>query len=468
MKRSRAWIRPAILAVLLLAFSGWLYLDHVDPRYEGRRASEWLQTLFGGPEEKAGRQAIDHLGEKAIPQIKKLFYAHRSEREAKLIYWINAKLKKDYEVDFWQEHEKADTALDILGNRAAPMIPELIESLADSREDISARSANALARIGDPLLAPLKQSLQHSDADVKIFAIKLLTKRRQRDIYPVVEKLAHSPQTEVSIAALESMAVLTTERERTIETLRLFLKSANEDVRACAVNALGHLAESDPKLVDEYVSFIRDASPQVRYNVTERLWFFCPQHKTAQDALIVGLKDSDADVWTSAVSSLCITLEAYGFFQYMYVSSWDSGWGIVYPEASAENAYAPDVILDRRSEIIPLLKRRPSSLPGSAGNTRFQSRSSYQPADLALLFVEPEYRSLTMQCIKVLKSSDIRLVSVDPSHPQFGILTYPKENLEKVETILADLRQLNPHLAGHLLNGLIRSYHFPKAGSANP
>ncbi|MCD6052534.1 MAG: hypothetical protein K0Q55_3952, partial [Verrucomicrobia bacterium] len=88
-------IRPAILAALLLTLIWWLHLEHVDPRYHGRRTSEWLLELnnLWEDEMKVAEHAVFTLGERAIPQIKKSFYATEPEWKRNLYDWIESKPK---------------------------------------------------------------------------------------------------------------------------------------------------------------------------------------------------------------------------------------------------------------------------------------------------------------------------------------------------------------------------------------
>lgn len=297
MKRSRAWIRPAILAALLLALSWWLYLEHVDPRYNGRRTSEWLIALNSDDEAevKEAEVAIFVLGQRALPQITRFFYATEPEWKGDLYDLIEEKTGLELKrVDATDMQWAGESAVDILGKRAAPMVPRLIESLSD--QDFDASSRSALLAIGEAAVKSLKSELSSPKPDTQIAAIYLLTKLGQKDIVPVLNQKLNSDHAEVRAIVFVALAKFGMPQADLLALVQRLLKDKDADVRAEAVNMLGHLAESDHTLIPQFAACHIDPAMVVRERVAARVWRFCHLHDTAVDALLAGLDDTEGSI----------------------------------------------------------------------------------------------------------------------------------------------------------------------------
>ncbi len=323
MKRSRAWIRPAILAALLLAFIWWLRLEHVDPRYQGRRTSEWLHALNSDSEEEIeqAEQAVFILGERAVPQVSKFFFARELEWRTKLYDWIEHKINWGPEREDVDELQRIGRdAVEILGRRAVGMVPQLVESLGDEKSDYGSR--DALDKIGDAGNDYLKSSLTHKNHQTRFEAARILFERRQADICPQMKELLKVDRPDLRAVSMVSLALFNPSQEETLALIRPHLHSSDEVVRTHAVEVLGYLAYYRPDLIPEFLTFLDDKSEFVRQRVAGRLSALSSKDPAAFDALVRSLRDSHVEVKRVAYYSLCEML-GMEFFTERFPPSFD-------------------------------------------------------------------------------------------------------------------------------------------------
>lgn len=293
------------MAALLFALGGWLYLEQVNPRYHGRRTSEWLLALKSENKEQAkdAELAIFMLGESAVPQIEEFFYATESQRMMDIFAWIEAKTNWEMKrPDIYGLHQVGERGVEILGHRAASMLPRLIESLAD--DVFSDMAISAIEKIGKPADVPLKAALKHYKERIRIQATLILVERKQSDIMPQLKGFLRSGSYEHRALAIQSMAALGCPKEEFLPLLRPLLEERDSRLRESAVNALGVLAETDSEVLPEFLKLLMDADIVTRSIVIRRLHRFDTANKAVTDALIACLKDPDEFIRISALREI--------------------------------------------------------------------------------------------------------------------------------------------------------------------
>jgi len=468
MKRSRPWLRPAILATLLLALIWWLHLEHVDPRYNGRRTSEWLLVLNSENEEevKEAELAIFILGERALPQITKFFYATEPEWEDDFYDLIEDKTGWELKRADGNSLQRAGrSAVEILGKRAAPMIPRLIESLGDDAFDDANREA--LGAIGAVAHAPLKAALNHEDDLVRFEAARFLFEHRQADIYPQLKECLKRTNPDLRAVSIVGLALFNPSKEETLALIRPLLKDENEIVRAHAVEALGYLAQTLPELVPEFFGYAHDPSVGMRFRVAYRFDEYCPQHsKPALDALTILLQDKNSAVTEASLDSLNWALEAHQLRSRFGVSlnphkNWDDLFLLLpYDQPPAK----PGLIFARSPEILPLLLariKRPLT-----NDFRIQS-----PAVSAMLLIDPRFRPHVQDILFEMKTQS----RFEKSYVRNGIdwtatlenATIPDESWVKISNSLMALKGIDPEVAELAYWKVLNRIHPPPATLTN-
>jgi len=398
-------MRPAILAALLLALGWWLHLEHVDPRYQGRRTSEWLLELnnLWEDEMKVAENAISTLGERAIPQITKSFYATEPQWKTDFCDWIEAKTKWKIErQDVKSLRKSAHKAIDLLGERAASMAPTLIDSLGN--DEFHGDSLEALGVIGEPVVPALMVALNHKSSRVRVEVVRLLSLLEQSDVVPQLKEFTRHEDPELRAVSIEALAALKLSASEVLPLLRPLLKETHEGVRACAVNVLGCLAQASPGLIPEFAAFIKDPSVLVRKRVTEWLGQFCVRDKAALDALLIALADSEAGVRACAVAGICAQVGVLpnAPSPIGYESPYDS-WGLSHGLPVSEYEPNPEPLFSRSTEILPLLVSHlkiVSSLP----NYEFDPELALSQTCFAMVLVDPRFRASFRSILDEIKA----------------------------------------------------------------
>ncbi len=383
------------MAALLLALSGWLYLEHVDPRYDGRRASEWLRALTSDypGETKDAELAIFMLGERAIPQISRFYFTREIEWQEQLLEWIADKTDWKIERGVADDMRHAgQSGVAILGKRAAEMLPKLIESLAD--EEFEDASRLAIESIGEIANARLKSALKHSNDRVRIQVIRILVERKQADIIPQLKEFLTSENLELRALTIESLVALGLPKDEALPLLMPLLKEKDSRARISAINAIGALAEINPEMSPEFLAHISDTDMQSRLMVVQRLHRFDPAIPAVTDTLIAGLKDSDGVIQKAALKELSIQFTG-GYIGSSilktgptYEWSWDF-------KPKREVKFSGTRLYPRADEFLPLLKA-------------FAGKSSEIGASgmVLLLFFDPKLRPLTEEMLVLIDKSE--------------------------------------------------------------
>lgn len=175
-----------------------------EPTYEGRKLSAWTKDLFfveksfKDPRTSALRQkheravaAIQHMEIEALPIALKLCRAKDS--------WLKKKLEEatadssddvlKYRITTaWEKQEEGGNIIWALGPIAKPAIPDLLAMLKSGDREISPSAGYALQGIGTDVIPPLIELLNHTNKDVRIYAMMALGHFRSqaRDAIPTL------------------------------------------------------------------------------------------------------------------------------------------------------------------------------------------------------------------------------------------------------------------------------------------
>lgn len=149
-------------AVLFLAAALLLYRSVGEPEYQGQLLRTWL-PLFENPSSGArikATEAVTQNGTNALPLLESMLRAHDSELKLRLMAAVQK--QSIWQFRFWpasQRRLQAIKACRVLGRAAAPLVPALVDCLAD--REAGQDAAYTLAVI-DPELFPLTRALTNS------------------------------------------------------------------------------------------------------------------------------------------------------------------------------------------------------------------------------------------------------------------------------------------------------------------
>lgn len=166
----RLRITIALLIVVVIAVCVWLALGSREPRYDGKKLSEWLDQyrhadFESGPDSETAT-AIRSIGTNAIPLLLKYLSVKDSVLRNQLVelgekhdvFKFNIPGANDY-------HEKAIGGFYALGSIGRPAIPLLAGLLNDTNAGPSA--ARSLGLIGEDAVEALIPGLTNSNPEVR-------------------------------------------------------------------------------------------------------------------------------------------------------------------------------------------------------------------------------------------------------------------------------------------------------------
>lgn len=225
-----------LLLTALLASLGFYLASQLEPTYQGRRLSAWLEELNpkptlttqvilipnrsgmatrfpkvnslpggmplslspslppnlppGAPVPPAVR-AIREIGTEAVPHLLGMLRARDSRTKLKVMEWLaKQSILKLRLVTATESHQRALDGFRALGPLAKPAIPALVELHNDRRT--AERAAWALAAIGPDAVLPFAKALTNKDPAVRMDAAMTLGSHFGAAAQPAIPALLHS------------------------------------------------------------------------------------------------------------------------------------------------------------------------------------------------------------------------------------------------------------------------------------
>jgi hypothetical protein len=291
-----ATTRKSVFFVLLAGIFVWLFcaiFHPVEPRYQGRRLTEWAKEVcplppyypkdWRSPELRAQNDravaAIQHIGAKAaLPWALKLCRAKDSWLKRKPEEWIEdwvaqhndqvEEYNETHSRDQWRSeiHVAFTTAADkqngggniiwALGPKAAPVIPALIQLLQSQDGALAWSATYALLGIGTNAIPPVTALLASADKDIRTTAATTLGQ--------------FGPQARMAVPALVQC-----------------LENPDPATRFCAAGSLGQIKADAPLVVPAIVRCIEsDTNNMSRLACFRALWHFGTNAKPAAPVLV--------------------------------------------------------------------------------------------------------------------------------------------------------------------------------------
>jgi HEAT repeat protein len=227
-----------------------------EPRFQGVWLSEWVEGLENtdlaskwGTDKQSGRdraaEAIRHMGTNTLPVLLKML-RYKDSRLKLILYGF---CEEHFRVQFNRAdyyHMVAGEALELLGAKALPAMPEIMKLLGEENHDAYNVPQSVMANLGAETVLPLTYALTNQNSNVRIGAATVLGRIHQRADLAVPALVASLGDTnpEVRLTATRS--------------LFWFGKQAKQ-----AIPVLSDMAQADPE-------------PQIRAEAANFLVYFSP------------------------------------------------------------------------------------------------------------------------------------------------------------------------------------------------
>jgi hypothetical protein len=259
-----------LVAVLLVVFLGglaWEVLLPHEPVYQGRPLSAWLHDLDTSIKERlpiervrvlmaekqkkreVAETAIRHIGTNALPTLITMLRSKDSKPREKLFVWSTKQPISQLHLQGASERRwRANEGFKVLGEKAEPAIPTLIEMLKDRDEVEVPITMDALGAIGPKAFLPLINALTSQDYRVRIGALFALEEFAPQVPPAMVVPALLGSLTDTNARA-RSLAVFTLGKYGTAANAAIpgLLKTLNDPNAHVRLDAAMALKQIDPE-----------------------------------------------------------------------------------------------------------------------------------------------------------------------------------------------------------------------------
>jgi HEAT repeat protein len=263
MKRRRILLMITLLSSVVILMLG---ISRREPAADGRSVTHWLENLedYDSDEPNAAAIALRKIGTNALPWM----VQEMKREKSKTRRWIESQIKRQSLVKFRFADEDAHrnhaaTAFEILGDVAAPAIPELIRLLEAEHADPWVQQA--LVYIGPASIGPLTNALTSSNADLRQHAADTLEEfgPAAASATPALLRCLDDPEILARTAAIDALGSIHSHPEEVIPALTGLLRDPNKYVRRDAAIALGCYCEVAEVAIDELLKLVVEDETEV-------------------------------------------------------------------------------------------------------------------------------------------------------------------------------------------------------------
>jgi HEAT repeat protein len=272
--------RILISAILLAGIAVVIFLvqRNSEPSYQGKRLTQWIagleyENLNPRPDQQAALRA---MGEPAVSGLIDLLEKHDSTLKRRFVQYAsrhanihNRFIAPRHVVPEKIYHEQAATALGEIGPSARAAVPVLLAASTNADRLIAARARAALVKI------------------------------RQESVAPFVEQATDTRVTNWYDTVL-ILKYLGTNAESAVPLLTEFLASTNAMIRDSAAEALGGIVYHPEICVPALLICLKDSDADVRRTAVDALCKFKNEKAQIVAGLLPLMQDKDLNTWLGA------------------------------------------------------------------------------------------------------------------------------------------------------------------------
>ncbi len=213
-----------------------------EPRWQGKRLSQWLAVDYPDDERERAQAAVRAIGKKAIPTFLRMVQAKDSALRLKVM--ALAEKQSWVKIDFTcQDESRRDGAYGfrLLGPEAKGALPELVKLFHE--EDTALYAALAMPKIGPESVAILREGLRNPCLKVRIASADALSEAGSNGWAVVPDLVARlkdtNEHTDVWWKAADSLGELHVQADLVVPALVEHLRDYDPMVSSASATALG-------------------------------------------------------------------------------------------------------------------------------------------------------------------------------------------------------------------------------------
>jgi len=227
-----------------MGFVPWRAATPIEPP----RQASWLDNLYSkNPrEEEAAKKEVRSLGDKALPAIRAVLADPASDLERR-----KAALK----------------ACGVLEHSAAPVIPEVTESLTDPA--VTEEAAMALSFMGSAAFGPLREGFTNDDPIVRRESLRSIGKLKSRAplagkaVVPLLVSGMVDEVPSVRVVAATDLGIIHEQPGESVPPLVAALEDPDLEVRRAAATALGSFGDEAEVAIPALRKAAGDSDPDL-------------------------------------------------------------------------------------------------------------------------------------------------------------------------------------------------------------
>jgi HEAT repeat protein len=304
---NRRWLHFGATTMTVLAVVAWISIEaRRQPLRAGKTVGQWFQELLS-PDQKrqvTALQALTSFGDQAHPFLRRALM-RRDSRLKKLLKTLGSwySLFTVHWIPAAQWREAALSAAARQGRRAAPLLPDLLQSFYDTREPVDPiRFELAFVAIGPDAVPSLVQSLACSQTQsrrwsrpaefvllralAKLIQIHGLSETQFQNLFAVTLARLRYPQDPLeAVAAIQLVGQLGRKAEPAVDALVALATHQDPGVREEAVRTLGVLSLQPTRSVPALTLALDDNAGRVRIAALKSLANFGDAARSAVPAM---------------------------------------------------------------------------------------------------------------------------------------------------------------------------------------
>jgi hypothetical protein len=230
-----------------------------EPKYKGKNLETWMRGYNTGGEARQSETevAVRAMGTNALPVLTR---------------WL---------AEISGEYLYAPTAFGLLGEAAAPAVPELEQLMRSTNELTSILAAQSLGQIGKPALPVFLAALTNTNDKISSDAALCITDlgTNARPAIPIFLSQLQHPNGKVRARAAVALGNLELEPDSVVPALTPLLKDPIRLVRYLTIQAIGEFGTNAQSALPLLTPLLSDANEGIRNAATNAVQAIDPKGK---------------------------------------------------------------------------------------------------------------------------------------------------------------------------------------------
>lgn len=302
-------IAGSILAATLVIAVVLVISGKREPAYEGRRLTQWLEELRGGPSlsplaKTNAMLAIRHMGTNAVPYLVTMLHAKDSRLKTICMDLLSRQRLVDFHFRYdFQRRNDALMGLGVLGPDASGAIPEVAKLVND--RNLAQMAAYVLHQIGTDAVPALNQALKSTNTWARSQAAGFLGMSGDKGSVPSLIAALRDPDSITKSKAARALSRFPEQADVIVPALIACLDDMEDTFRMNAARSLVPFGEKAKPAFPKLMKMV--TSTNYQEGTTAAAVLMRIDSEVALTAFIKNLESEDLEIRRRTAWALMIT-----------------------------------------------------------------------------------------------------------------------------------------------------------------